>query len=357
MWRGSDLMAYVRETWKNREVERPRTFTKVENPDGTITLVPAEGNIIEPGTPIIAAKMNNIEVGIEEALGKADQAFQSASDGKTVIASSITAKGVPASKEDTFPTLAGKINKIVTDPSIGTTNAIASDLLAGKKAISQGQLITGTIPSKGAQTYTPGITALLIEAGQYLSGRQTIADVAVPVANVLIGTTIAGQAGTMPNNGARNGTITTQGGSIAIPAGYTTGGTISASFANNIPSNIKAGVNIGGVVGNLEPVGETKSEMFAPTNGVKTYTSSLGKKPIMVCLAGNSSNVRFAPNFYYDFKINSGIAIGTSITVASGDLKATLTLTALSSNSAQVTVSDVGYASGSMTCWIYVIFA
>lgn len=61
-------MAYEKTNWKNREVERPRTFEKVENPDGTITLVPAEGNIIEPGTPIIAENMNNIEEGIEEAI-------------------------------------------------------------------------------------------------------------------------------------------------------------------------------------------------------------------------------------------------------------------------------------------------
>lgn len=60
-------MAYERTVWKNREVERPRTFEKIENPDGTITLVPAEGNIIEPGTPIIAENMNNIEQGIEDA--------------------------------------------------------------------------------------------------------------------------------------------------------------------------------------------------------------------------------------------------------------------------------------------------
>ena len=54
-------MAYKKTVWKNREVEKPRTFTKVDNPDGTITLTPAEGNIIEPGTPIIASNMNKIE--------------------------------------------------------------------------------------------------------------------------------------------------------------------------------------------------------------------------------------------------------------------------------------------------------
>ena len=61
-------MAYEGKTiWKNREVENPRTFMMQQNPDGTITLIPAEGTIIEPGTPIIAAIMNNIEDGIKEA--------------------------------------------------------------------------------------------------------------------------------------------------------------------------------------------------------------------------------------------------------------------------------------------------
>ena len=60
-------MAYVRTIWKNREVERPRTYEKIENTDGTITLLPSEGTIIEEGTPIIAETMNNIEDGIEAA--------------------------------------------------------------------------------------------------------------------------------------------------------------------------------------------------------------------------------------------------------------------------------------------------
>jgi len=63
-------MAYVRTVWKNREVERPRTYEKIENPDGTITLIPSEGTIIEEGTPIIAANMNNIEDGIVLSLSQ-----------------------------------------------------------------------------------------------------------------------------------------------------------------------------------------------------------------------------------------------------------------------------------------------
>ncbi|ADY54724.1 hypothetical protein Sgly_0358 [Syntrophobotulus glycolicus DSM 8271] len=53
--------------WKNREVERPRTYELVENMDETVTLTPAEGAIIEPGTPIVANNMNHIEQGIADA--------------------------------------------------------------------------------------------------------------------------------------------------------------------------------------------------------------------------------------------------------------------------------------------------
>lgn len=54
-------MAYQPTDWKNREVERPRTFEMQNNPDGTITLIPSEGIVTEPGTPIMASNMNKIE--------------------------------------------------------------------------------------------------------------------------------------------------------------------------------------------------------------------------------------------------------------------------------------------------------
>ena len=53
-------------------------------------------------------------------------------------------------------------------------DATASDLLSGKTASTDAGEITGTIPSKTAQTYTPGTSNQIIAAGQYLSGAQTI---------------------------------------------------------------------------------------------------------------------------------------------------------------------------------------
>lgn len=60
-------MAYQPTIWTNREVEKPRTYTSVDNGDGTITLTPAEGLIISAGTPIVAENLNNIEDWITNA--------------------------------------------------------------------------------------------------------------------------------------------------------------------------------------------------------------------------------------------------------------------------------------------------
>lgn len=61
-------------------------------------------------------------------------------------------------------------------------------------------------------------------------------------------------AGSMANNGATGGTISTKAGTVTIPAGYTTGGTVGISSteqAKVIASNIKSGVTLLGVAGSL----------------------------------------------------------------------------------------------------------
>lgn len=76
-------------------------------------------------------------------------------------------------------------------------NATASDLLSGKTASVDAGDIVGTIPSKAAQTYTPGKYKQTIGAGQYLSGEQTIAgDADLIPSNIKTGVNIFGVAGT-----------------------------------------------------------------------------------------------------------------------------------------------------------------
>jgi hypothetical protein len=58
-------MAYEPTVWKNRVVERPLTFNMINNPDGTVTLVPAPGVIVESGTPVNAVNLNKLEQGLK----------------------------------------------------------------------------------------------------------------------------------------------------------------------------------------------------------------------------------------------------------------------------------------------------
>lgn len=60
--------------------------------------------------------------------------------------------------------------------------------------------------------------------------------------------------GSMANNGATGGTISTKAGSITIPAGWTSGGSVAISSTEQnkiIAGNIKSGVTILGVAGSL----------------------------------------------------------------------------------------------------------
>lgn len=85
-------------------------------------------------------------------------------------------------------------NSNVVDTSAG--DATAAQILSDKKAYVDGALVTGTIPSKTAQTYTPGTSNQTISAGQYLAGAQTISgDADLVSANIKSGANIFGVAG------------------------------------------------------------------------------------------------------------------------------------------------------------------
>lgn len=51
--------------WKDHVVERPRTYTKVENPDGSETYTPAPGEVLQQGTPQSATNFNTMEDGLQ----------------------------------------------------------------------------------------------------------------------------------------------------------------------------------------------------------------------------------------------------------------------------------------------------
>lgn len=80
----------------------------------------------------------------------------------------------------------------------------------------------------------------------------------VAAANVLSGKKFVGASGedtgSMANNGATGGTINTKAGSVNIPSGYTSGGSVSIDAteqAKIVAGNIKSGVTLLGVAGSL----------------------------------------------------------------------------------------------------------
>ena len=83
-------------------------------------------------------------------------------------------------------------------------------------------------------------------------------DANVAAGDVLSGKKFIGSSGedtgSMANNGSTSGTISTKAGTVNIPAGYTSGGTVEISSteqAKIIASNIKSGVTLLGVSGSL----------------------------------------------------------------------------------------------------------
>lgn len=88
--------------------------------------------------------------------------------------------------------------------------------------------------------------------------------------------------GSMPNNGATSGTISTKDGTVSIPAGWTSGGTVgiaSAEQAKIIAENIKSGVTLLGQAGSstvvdtaIQSDGASSSHIL---NGKKAYVNGM----------------------------------------------------------------------------------
>ena len=57
-------MAYEKQTWEDRQVENPLTFTQTNNLDGSITLTPYPGSIQSEGSKMSAERFNHMEEGI-----------------------------------------------------------------------------------------------------------------------------------------------------------------------------------------------------------------------------------------------------------------------------------------------------
>lgn len=113
----------------------------------------------------------------------------------------------------------------LTGSSLGNT---------AKTGVTYSENTSVTIPSKGALYIEGGyIGPTMITLDQMLDGKpDTAGTAATHILDGYVAYSVDGEklTGTMANNGALGGTIETQNGSYTIPAGFTEGGTVTASL-------------------------------------------------------------------------------------------------------------------------------
>ncbi len=204
--------------------------------------------------------------------------------------------------------------------------AAAADVLAGK-TFSSNTLIkaAGAMVDNGAVLITPGAAVQPIPEG-YHDGLGTVAAAGSSDPNLVTGnirggvsiygvagktsvvetadaTAVAGdilttktayvngvkRTGTMASNGSQTATLETQGATKVVPAGYTPGGTVTATITNLTAANIVKAVVVGGVTGEAIELAAVagdyelvKSAAIATMN-MTTYTKT---KEIQIVKAG-----------------------------------------------------------------------
>ena len=221
----------LKTNYKDDIYQGNRKYLQVKNEDGTVSFSDAT-TYEQEGDYFGANEINVISQTINEVQDKADQAFQSASDGKTAIKNAITGidPTVTIPTNATFAQLANAISQIETGIDTSDATATAEYLLANltmyvnnlkvtgtmvnNGAVNQALAVNGTytipkgyhngsgkvmqsLTTKAAQTYNPSTVAQTITAGQYLTGAQIIAAItgnAIP-SDVLAGKTFNSAAG------------------------------------------------------------------------------------------------------------------------------------------------------------------
>lgn len=151
------------------------------------------------------------------------------------------------------------VNKVIVDGQVKldlTADTVTSDkILRGYTTHDKsGTPITGDCDfDTNTSDATAGAAEILKDKTAYVTGNKVI--------------------GTMTNNGAVTGTISTKTGQYTVPKGYHDGsgkvGISSAEQAKIIPDNIREGINILGVIGTMSAL---ESVIVAPLSVTPTFS-------------------------------------------------------------------------------------
>lgn len=121
---------------------------------------------------------------------------------KNQLATNLTSKGVDASASETLNTLVPKVLDIPSGIDTSDATATATEIREGYTAYVNGEKIVGTIPSYGANTYTPTTEDQYFEPGSYITGMQIIkGDANLISENIKKGVTIFNVEGILDASG------------------------------------------------------------------------------------------------------------------------------------------------------------
>lgn len=210
--------------WKNNGPLLASTVT----PDNLVTTEGGAQMLLPGTTPHVIEFRNEEEPPLtaedvvysdtENVKQAIDGLKSSVSDGKSLVASAITDKGVPTAQDATFAQMAENIGQIETGGGgTDTSDATATsfDILSPKTAYTAVGKVTGVISTLPAQTITPGTLDQTISNGQYLGGTQTIkGDPNLTSNNIRKGKSIFGVAGAMESSFLATLTVTADTGAV-----------------------------------------------------------------------------------------------------------------------------------------------
>ena len=182
---------------------------------------------------------------------------------------------------------------IITPPNSGkdlpelSNPASSSDLLSGKQMINKsGEIVNGSMPTRSAQTITPGINNQTIAAGQYLSGAQTVlGDSDLQASNIRSGVSIFNVAGTFAGEGVKiiaQGETSSRGEDVTIGLISTPAIVFVAAWVFPPIDQIGTGMAIKGGFNTVIPL----------------YPSSYSNDRLILSLSDNSFTVSDLPSDY-----------------------------------------------------------